>query len=149
MKISQQIEIAATPERAWEVVSDPYAVVECVPGATIDRRNDDGSYDITVIVTFGPIRLPFRGRLALELEPEAHRGRLTGDGQDSPGGTRIAAKATFVVAPAAAGASVAMNGDVDISGRFASFVSGSAGTMVDRMAADFGRRLAARCARES
>lgn len=146
MEIQERIEVSASPEAVWAVISDPYAVVGCVPGASIDACNDDGIYEVSLAVKFGPARLSFKGRVSLELEPAVRRGRLTGHGKDGVGGTRVRTTATFEVAPEPAGSSVTMTGDVEISGRLATFIESGAGIMVKRMSADFAERLAARCA---
>jgi carbon monoxide dehydrogenase subunit G len=39
------------------VLSDPRAVVDCVPGVKLGDRLEDGSYDATVTVKFGPAKV--------------------------------------------------------------------------------------------
>ena len=42
MEISERIEVPAPPSAVWAVLSDPQAVVECVPGASLGEAHDDG-----------------------------------------------------------------------------------------------------------
>lgn len=149
MEIHEEVEVSAPPASAWAVISDPYAVVDCVPGAAIVGRNDDGTYDVTLAVRFGPARIAFKGRVTLVLDEAARRGRVTALGIDGIGGTRARAAMTFEVAarpPGSPGSIVSMRGDVEISGRLASVIEGGAGIVVKRTSAEFAERLAARCA---
>jgi carbon monoxide dehydrogenase subunit G len=151
MEIHEEVELSASPASAWAVISDPYAVVDCVPGVAILGRNDDGTYDITLAVKFGPARIAFKGRVTMVLDEAARRGRVTALGIDSIGGTRARAAMTFEVAPrspgspGSPGSMVSMRGDVEISGRLASVIEGGAGIVVKRTSAEFAERLAARC----
>ena len=147
IEFHERFEVAASPERVWQVLSDPYAVVDCVPGAAIVGQQDDGSYDATVAVKFGPTRVTFRARVSLELDEAAHTGRVMAQGRDNVGGTRMRSAANFGVlpGPGASGSSVAIDGTVEVSGRLASLIEGGASIVVKRMAGEFAERLAERC----
>ena len=150
IEIHERFDVPAGPERVWEVLSDPHAVVGCVPGASIVGQDDDGSLDTSVVVKFGPTRVTFRARAALELDEAAHRGRVTAQGKDTIGGTRMRSTATFGVTPGpdASGSRVSIDGTVEVSGRLASLIEGGAGLVVKRMSGEFAQRLAARCSAE-
>ncbi|HEX2260868.1 MAG TPA: SRPBCC domain-containing protein, partial [Candidatus Binatia bacterium] len=60
IEISECVEVPAAPEIVWDVLSDPRAVVDCVPGAKLGDRLEDGSYDTTLTVKFGPAKVTFR-----------------------------------------------------------------------------------------
>lgn len=147
IEIRERFDVPAEPDRVWAVLADPHAVVGCVPGASIVGRADDGSLDTSVAVKFGPTRVTFRARAALELDPAARRGRVTARGKDNVGGTRMRSVATFGVTPGpnGRGSSVSIDGTVEISGRLASLIESGAGIVVKRISAEFAERLAARC----
>jgi carbon monoxide dehydrogenase subunit G len=147
IEIRERFDVSAGPERVWAVLSDPNAVVGCVPGASIVGQDDDGSLDASVVVKFGPTRVSFRVRAMLELDETAHQGHLTAQGKDSIGGTRMRSTARFGVTPGpgATGSSVAIDGTVEVAGRLASLIEGGASLVVKRMAGEFAERLAARC----
>jgi uncharacterized protein len=150
IEVHERFDVPAGPERVWEVLSDPHAVVSCVPGASIVGQGDDGSLDTSVVVKFGPTRVTFRARAALELDAAAREGRLTAQGKDTIGGTRMRSTARFGVRPGpdARGSSVWIDGTVEVSGRLASLIEGGAGVVVKRMSGEFAERLAARCSAE-
>jgi carbon monoxide dehydrogenase subunit G len=143
----ETFEVDAPPTVVWRLLSNPYAVVGCVPGAAIVSQAEDGSYETTLTVKFGPLTVGFQAHTVLELEPEHLRGRLAARGRDKQGGARFRASATFSVVerPAGAGSTVDTRGEVDISGRLASLIEGGAGVVVKRMSAEFATCLQARC----
>ena len=148
IEIHEEVEVSASPASAWAVIADPYAVVDCIPGAAIVGRNDDGTFDVTLAVRFGPARLAFRGRASITLDETVQSGRVEARGVDHIGGTRARATVTFQVrlkAPGSPHSTVSMRGDVEVMGRLASVIEGGAGVVVRRLAGDFARLFAARC----
>jgi uncharacterized protein len=148
VEVNEMFEVGAPARLVWGILADPYAVVGCVPGAAIVGRSEDGAFDTTLTVKFGPVSVGFEARTVLELQPEQMQGRLVATGRDKQGGARFRATATFGVAdqPAGTGAVVSTHGQVDISGRLASLIEGGATAVVKRMSADFAACLSARCA---
>jgi uncharacterized protein len=149
IEISESVEIPAEPGIVWHVLSDPSAVVDCVPGAQLGDRLDDGSYDAALTVRFGPAKVTFRAKVALEIDGTAMTGRVSSRGRDDQGGTRVKTAMTFkVVAGQAPGSSVVpIDAQVEISGRLASLVESGATLVAKRMTGEFTERLAARCAK--
>ncbi len=149
IEISEHLEIPAPPRVVWNVLSNPHAVVDCVPGAKLGDRLEDGSYDATATVKFGPAKVTFRATVALELDGAAMIGHVSSRGRDDQGGTRVKTAMTFkVVAGQAPGSSaVPIDAQVEISGRLASLVESGAALVIKRITGEFTERLAARCAR--
>lgn len=151
IEVNERIDVSAAPRVVWDLLADPSAVVECVPGASLGERHDDGSFDAHLTVKFGPAKVTFRARVALELDAAAMTGQVKSKGKDNQGGTRFNAAMTYKVVPQAEapGATITIEARVEISGRLATLVEGGAGLVVKRMTADFSERLAARCAEAS
>ncbi|MGZ8212840.1 MAG: SRPBCC domain-containing protein, partial [Burkholderiales bacterium] len=89
IEINEQFDVSSPPRTVWDLLSDPEAVVTCVPGATLGEKHEDGSFDGGVTVKFGPARVTFRARVELELDPAEMTGRVNSRGKDSQGGTRF------------------------------------------------------------
>src|SRR5437773_4379967 len=121
IEINERVEVPAAPRIVWNVLSDPRAVVDCVPGAKLGDRLEDGSYDTTLTVKFGPTQVTFRAKVALELDGTAMIGHVSSRGRDDQGGTRVKTAMTFqVVAGQAPGPSVVpIDAQVEISRRLA------------------------------
>lgn len=146
IEISERIEVAAAPRTVWDVLSDPRSVVDCVPGAELGEQQEDGSYDATLTVKFGPAKVSFRTKVALELDEAAMSGRVSSRGRDNQGGTRVKTTMTFKVVPGAAPgtAAVPVDAQVEISGKLASLVESGANLVVKHMTKEFSERLAAK-----
>ena len=151
IEINERVEVPAAPRIVWDVLSDPRAVVDCMPGVKLGDRLEDGSYDATLMVKFGPAKVTFRAKVALDLDGTAMIGHVSARGRDDQGGTRVKTAMTFkVVAGQAPGSSaVPIDAQVEISGRLASLVESGAALVVKRMTGEFTERLAARCAKAS
>ena len=148
IEVSERIEVPSAPRIVWNLLSDPRAVVDCVPGAALGEQLEDGSYDATLTVKFGPAKVTFRARVTLELDSAAMTGQVSSRGKDDQGGTRVKAAMTFkVVEGEAPGSSVIpIDAQVEISGRLASLVESGANLVVKRMTGEFSERLAAKVA---
>ena len=151
IEVNERIEVPSAPQVVWGLLSDPRAVVGCVPGAALGDEQEDGSYDATLTVKFGPAKVTFRARVALELDAAAMAGRVIARGKDSQGGTRIRSTMTFRVVERAEppGSAIPIEAQVEIFGRLASLVEGGATLVVKRMTGEFTERFAARCASAS
>jgi carbon monoxide dehydrogenase subunit G len=147
IEVRERFDVPASPDRVWAVLSDPQAVVGCVPGASIVGQDSDGALDTTVAVKFGPTRVTFRAKAMLDLDEAARTGTISARGKDSIGGTRMKSAARFGVTPGpgGAGSHVAIDGTVEVQGRLASLIEGGASVVVKKMAGELAERLAARC----
>ena len=148
IEVNEQVFAPAAPQTVWELLSNPEAVVACVPGASLGEHHDDGTFDAGITVKFGPAKVAFKARIGLELDAPAMTGNVSSRGKDNQGGTRFNAKMTFTVRAQdePPGSLVELKAEVEISGRLSSVVEAGAGMVVKKMTADFSERLAARSA---
>src|SRR5688572_7470033 len=66
IEINESFDVpCASPREVWNLLSDPQAVVECVPGAALGEAHEDGSFDGSLAVKFGPAKVTFRARIEL------------------------------------------------------------------------------------
>ncbi|HEY4377413.1 MAG TPA: alpha/beta fold hydrolase [Acidimicrobiales bacterium] len=151
IEIDERFPVAASPATVYGVLSDPDAVVECIEGAALGERHDDGTFDGTLTVRFSALRVQFAGRVRLDLDEAASRGTVTAQGRDRQGATRFKAVASFTVTPGPEGDSSVVHaaGEIDLSGKLASMIANAASTVVKRMTAEFVDALAVRCASTS
>lgn len=110
-------------------------------------QQEDGSFDAILIVKFGPARVSFKAKVALELDAAAMTGLVNARGKDSIGGTRVQSAMKFgVVGQADPPAStITIAAEVEISGKLASLIETGANLVVKHMVGEFTERLAARC----
>lgn len=92
ISISEEIIIASPPEAVWPILSDPAVVASCIPGASLSpsgtKAGDDGKYQGTMRVKFGPTVAQFRGEATLAYDHAARRCTIEGRGIDGRGASR-------------------------------------------------------------
>jgi carbon monoxide dehydrogenase subunit G len=151
IEVNERIEVAATPQAVWEVLSNPRAVVECVQGAELGELQADGAYDAGLVVKFGPARVSFKAKVLLEYDAANMSGSVVARGKDGIGGTRVQSTMKFSVAgqsePPAS--TILLAAEVEISGKLASLIETGANLVTKRMVGEFTAQLAARVAPEA
>jgi len=147
ININESFEVPAPPDVVLAKLSDPAAVVSCVEGAELGEQFDDGSFAGSLLVKFGPMRVKFGARINVEVDEVARQGRVTAQGKDAQGGTRMKATAMFDVAEGAqVGAStVSATGEVALSGKLAQVVEAGASVVVRHLTDEFAANLAVLC----
>jgi len=147
ISIAEEISVPSPPDKVWAVVSDPSAVVSCIAGAELGAVHEDGSFDGTLVVKFGALRVKFAALISLELTEAECEGRLSARGRDGQGATRFNGGATFRVAEdrVPGHSLVTMAGEVNLTGKLASLIESGAGAVVSRMTKEFSAQLIERC----
>ncbi len=127
MDIKNEFTVSAPIERAWDVMLDLERITPCLPGASVQEQQEDGSYKGTMKVKIGPITANYRGTVAYEETDESnHRAVLKATGRDARGqGT---ASATIVSTLTSEGEATRVNVETDmrLTGRAAQFGRGVA-----------------------
>lgn len=146
--ITEEFAVPSPPARVWAVVSNPADVVSCIDGAELGAAHEDGSFDGTLVVKFGALRVRFGARVLLELAGTEREGRLSARGRDGQGATRFSGDATFrVVEDGTPDSSlVSVRGEIGLTGKLASLIESGAGVVVSRMTKEFSAALIQRCA---
>jgi len=144
IEVNERIEVAAPPSAVWVVLSDPHAVVECVPGASVGEKREDGSYDAALTIKFGPAKVAFKASFTLELDPPAMSGKVESKARDNQGGTRVKTSMAFSVeeGQAAGSSAIPIKAQVEVGGKLASLVESGANIVVKQMTKEFTERLA-------
>jgi carbon monoxide dehydrogenase subunit G len=125
MRLDQSFEVDAPLERVWGALLDIERVAPCLPGASVEGRNDDGSYEGAFKVKIGPTTASYAGRLAFEnVDESAHAATMQASGTDRRG--QGGARATIVSTLYADGdrTRVEVSTDYHITGRLARFGRG-------------------------
>ena len=150
ISVDERIEVASTPHDVWAILSDPNAVVECVEGATLGDKRDDGSFDAKLTVKFGPAKIAFNANVVLDLDAANKSGSVTARGKDSISGTKFSTNMQFKVEgadtpPDNAMSVIPIKAECEITGRLSSLIESGANLVIKRMTASFAQKLAERC----
>jgi uncharacterized protein len=128
MRIENTVEVDAPLDRVWALVNDIPRVAPCMPGAALTGVVDDQTYEGTVAVKLGPLRMSYKGKVVVEEVDEAsHSARLAASGRDTKGaGTARASVETRLEPAGDAKTRLQVTSDVQLTGKVASFGRGGA-----------------------
>jgi uncharacterized protein len=127
MRIENTVEVDAPLDRVWALVNDIPRVAPCMPGAALTGGQGD-TYEGTVAVKLGPLRMSYKGKVVVEGVDEAnHSARLAATGKDVKGaGTARASVETKLEAVGDNHTRLHVTSDVQLTGKVASFGRGGA-----------------------
>src|SRR5215211_4466996 len=128
MRIENTVEVDAPLERVWALVNDIPRVAPCMPGAALTGVGDDNTYEGTVAVKLGPLRMSYKGKVSIdEVDDASHSARLTASGKDTKGaGTARATVETRLEPAGETHTRLHVTSDVQLTGKVASFGRGGA-----------------------
>jgi uncharacterized protein len=128
MKIENTVEVDAPLDRVWALVNDIPRVAPCMPGAALTGVVDDQTYEGTVAVKLGPLRMSYKGKVTVdEIDEANHSARLTASGRDTKGaGTARATVQTRLEPASDTHTRLRVSSDVQLTGKVASFGRGGA-----------------------
>jgi carbon monoxide dehydrogenase subunit G len=123
MRIENTVEVDAPLDRVWALVNDIPRVAPCMPGAALTGVVDDQTYEGTVAVKLGPLRMSYKGKVTVdEIDDAAHSARLTASGKDTKGaGTAKASVETRLEPASDTRTRINVTSDVQLTRNVASF----------------------------
>jgi carbon monoxide dehydrogenase subunit G len=139
MQIEHKCSIHAPPQHVWAVLTDPYQVVSCLPGAAITDKIDDRTYTGTMTVKVGPVMATYKGRICFErLAPDIYEAEITGHGQEEKGkGGAEMRMVSRLNALESGGTEVTVSAEVNLIGLLAQFGRGVIQDISDRLFQQF------------
>jgi carbon monoxide dehydrogenase subunit G len=142
LTLENEFVVEAGLETTWETLLDLNRVAACLPGASIEPADDDGSYEGRMTVKLGPVSLVYQGTAVLTEVDEAGRvAAFSLKGREVRGqGTASATIRNSLVAEGAS-TRVRVETELSVTGRPAQFGRGIMQDVAGRMLADFARCL--------
>jgi carbon monoxide dehydrogenase subunit G len=143
--IENEFDVAATPAEVYELMLDPERVGECIAGAKVTGRRDDGSYDATVTVKLGPVKMTYAGTIAIvESDAVARTATMLAKGSEQRGqGTAQATLLMSVAEREGGGSHVNVSADMLVTGRVAQMGRGVMQDVARRMIAQMAQNMEA------
>jgi uncharacterized protein len=149
MHFEGEFRVPGTPDDVMRHFTDVERMARCMPGAVIKGRGDDGSYLGAMVVSFGPKKINFRGRVTHEMDMAAHAGTLSGRGAADMRAARIGVKVSYTVRGDGAESVVALVSDADLTGVLADFARTGGIPVANALMAGFAKRMAEEFAAET
>jgi carbon monoxide dehydrogenase subunit G len=143
MEVKASTEIGVPLARSWPMLHDVTLVASCLPGARLlDGPDADGEYRGQLTVQFGPTRVSFAGRAALEYHDEARTVAIRARGQDARGRTRAVARVDVRADETSDGrTSLCVSGTIDVTGALERFAATGGARLADEMIRAFAANL--------
>ena len=152
MRFEGEFSVPGKPDDVIRRFADVERMARCMPGAAIEGRDDDGNYLGAMLVAFGPKKIRFRGRVAVETDFAAHTGSLRGRGAADMRAARIEVRIAYAlrVDPVTPGSTiVALTSDAELGGVLADFARTGGIPFANTLMQDFSRRAAEEFATEA
>jgi len=144
------------PGKADEVIhrfADVPRMARCVPGAVLEQRAEDGSWPGAMVVSFGPKKISFKGRVSCEFDFAARTGALHGRGAADMRAARIGVKVAFAlrddVDTGTPTTIVKVTSDAELGGVLADFARTGGVAVANVLMQDFARRAAEEFAKDT
>src|SRR5580704_4173223 len=141
ISIREEITLAMPPEVLWPILSDPAIVASCIPGAVLTKAGEDGVYQGTMRVKFGPTVAAFRGEAKLAYDHSARRCTIEGRGIDGRGASRANASGT-VAATGGDTTLLTVEGTFNVTGPLETFANAGGVHLARAILAEFAENVA-------
>jgi len=141
MRLVNEFSVDAPLADTWSVLTDIPKVVECIPGAELDRRDGD-DYHAHVAIKVGPVGMTLAGMATLvSQDDDARQMIVRGSARDRRGNGSTEATVHMVARDDAGRSVVTVTTDLELSGRIAQFGTGVITQVSNRIIGQFVARL--------
>ena len=123
------------------MLSDPAVVASCIPGATLTKADENGAYQGTMRVKFGPTVAQFRGEAKLAYDHPARRCSIEGRGIDGRGASRANASGA-VEASGTDTTLLRVEGNFNVTGPLETFANAGGVHLARAILAEFAENVA-------
>ena len=142
--LTRSVPVRVPAGQLWRTLQDIDTIARCLPGASIEKIESDGTVTGACEVAIGPMRARFRGTAKVTFDDATRSGQVRGAGGDSISRSRADGAIRFAAAPAGeAGSQLDLDMTYKLSGPLAQFGRPAVvASVVDRLLGDFVENLA-------
>ena len=142
MLIKHDFEAAQSIDTVWDFFGDIPQVAACLPGAELNDQVGEDSYEGTVLISLGPVKLEFDGTAEILERREADKTIVVdAAGADKKGRGQAALQLNAVLTPAPVGTKVAVALDLQLSGAAAQYGRGMIADVTSVLLSDFATNM--------
>jgi uncharacterized protein len=145
MHFEGEFSVPGTPDEVIRRFADVERMARCMPGAAIEGRDDEGNYLGAMLVSFGPKKIRFKGRVSVDTDLAAHTGSLQGRGAADMRAARIGVRISYALRddPVKPGTTlVRLTSDAELGGVLAEFARTGGVPFANALMQDFSQRVA-------
>jgi len=145
VEIANEFDVAAGPDEVYRLMLDPARVAPCIPGAEVLGEREDGGYDAQVTVKIGPVRMSYKGSVAIvEHDDAARTASMRARGAEARGQGNVDATMRMAVSGREDGGShVSVTTEMQVTGRVAQMGQGIMQDVAVRMIGEMARNMEA------
>lgn len=152
MHFEGEFSVPGKPADVIRRFADVPRMAGCMPGAVLEPQAEDGSWPGAMVVSFGPKKVNFKGRVTTSFDFDSLTGSLHGRGAADMRAARIGVKVGFALrddpAAQAPATIVKIVSDAELGGVLADFARTGGEAVAKAIMADFAQRAAAEFARD-
>jgi uncharacterized protein len=143
MKIENAFEVPAAPDAAWALLTDVPRVVQCMPGAELERTVDESTWEVLQRVKLGPISLQFRSEVTrTEMNETDRRTVLSVNATEVRGRGGAEAMIESSLDPVESGTRVTLVTELSLRGSVAQYGRPVVGSVAEELTKQFATCLA-------
>lgn len=147
MHFEGEFRVPGRPEEVIHRFADVERMASCFPGAVLDNQEEDGTWNGGLLVTFGPKKIKFKGKVKVETDLEGCSGKIAGRGAADMRAARVSVTCTYKLLPdEAAGTPTTVCrivSDAELTGVLAEFARSGGQIFATTLMEEFARRAQA------
>ena len=147
MRFENEFEVAGRPSEVIDKFDDLPLMASFLPGASVGPANPDGSYPGTLVVSFGPKRIAFKGTITNKIDRARHAGVLSGNASADVRGAKMAVKMNYRLSESLGSkqprTQVKFISEAELTGVLAEFAKTGGVVLTNAILAEFARRFSA------
>ena len=153
MHFEGEFRVPGTADYVIQRFADVPRMASCVPGAVLEPQAEDGTWHGAMVVSFGPKKITFKGRVTCDFDFGAKTGSLHGRGAADMRAARIGVKVAFALRDDQDAAEpttiVNVTSDAELGGVLADFARTGGVAVANVLMQDFARRAAEEFSRDT
>ncbi len=144
MHFENRFTVTGTPQAVALQFADVPLMASFLPGASVEAPRADGSFPATLVASFGPKKIAFKGTLTNQVDHKELTGVLTGQASADVRGARMAVTMNYRLVPAEGPAhppmtEVRLASDAQLTGVLAEFAKAGGVIVAEALIAQFAR----------
>jgi uncharacterized protein len=140
--LTNEFTVGADAETVWRHLLDMEGVASCLPGATIEATEEEGTYNGSMRIRIGPMTVDYRGTATFaEVDEEARTATISLRAREAKGQGTAMATIRNRLEEADGGTRVIAETDLHVTGPQAQFGRGVMEDVGGRVLAEFAERL--------
>lgn len=147
MRFENEFEVAGSPAEVIEKFDDLPLLASFLPGASVGPANADGSFPGTLVVSFGPKRIAFKGSITNSVDRASYTGVLSGNASADVRGAKMAVTMNYSLGacspPVPPRTRVKFVSEAELTGVLAEFAKTGGVVVTNAILVEFARRFSA------